>query len=248
MIIETKCYGEIIYFDEEKHKFWRMVDGEKIPIESVTKFTGIIDKSGALIGWAVKLFREFLTAKLEKGEITAEDIYEGSRQHTIKKKEAGDVGTQIHDLVEKWIKKQDIDLNNLPEQVVNGFQAFLKFQSENKFEWIESEKIVYSKKYNYAGILDAIAIDGEGKKVLVDFKSSNGLYPEYALQASGYQFAVEEMGEHNCDYKLLIRFGKEDGNFEAKKFNDDKEDKDGFLQALKLTRTMQRLKKQMSIV
>ncbi len=242
MIIETKCFDDIIFFDNEKHKFWKIVNGEKHPIESVTKFTNIIDKSGALIGWAVKLFKEFLTAKLEKGDITAEDIYEGSIQHTKKKKEAADTGTQIHDLCEKWIKKQKIDFTDMPEEVRNGFDAFLKFQTENKFQWLESEKIVYSLQYDYAGILDAIAIDGEGKKVLVDFKSSNGLYPEYVLQAAGYHQAVEEMAEHFCDYKLLIRFGKNDGKFEAKKFSENLKDKQGFIQALDLTRTMKRLK------
>jgi len=242
MIIETKCYGDTIFFDEESHKFWKMDGENKVKIESVTKFTGIIDKSQALIPWAVKLFREFLNNKLPQSPITAEDIYEGSKQHTIKKKEAGNTGTQIHDLVEKWIKKEKIDFTELPDQVRNGFDAFLKFQSEHNFQWIESEKIVYSLAHNYAGILDAIAIDGEGKKVLVDFKSSNALYPEYVLQAAGYQQAVEEMAEHFCDYKLLIRFGKEDGEFEAKKFTENLEDKQGFLHALELTRAMARLK------
>ena len=54
MIIKTTPYKDItLEFDEEKHRF--MIAGRDII--SVTGATSMIDKSGPLMGWAVKLFR-----------------------------------------------------------------------------------------------------------------------------------------------------------------------------------------------
>lgn len=101
MTIETRVDDQIVFFDDEKHKFWKTVDGKKVPISSVTAFTEIIDKSAALIGWAVKLTRQHLIDLFESGEIiSADHVLEACKQHTIKNQEAADIGTQIHGLVE----------------------------------------------------------------------------------------------------------------------------------------------------
>ena len=53
--VKIKPYKNItIEFDKEKHRF--SMDGR--PIISVTSITSIVDKSSALISWAVRLYRE----------------------------------------------------------------------------------------------------------------------------------------------------------------------------------------------
>ncbi len=49
-----------IWFDPETHRF---TDDDGKPIISVTSVTGIIDKSAALMGWAVKLVGEYNNQK-----------------------------------------------------------------------------------------------------------------------------------------------------------------------------------------
>lgn len=240
MIIKTIVGKETIYFDDEKHRFWRMENGKKIAISSVTTFTGVIDKSQALIGWAIKLAREFLLTKLEQG-IDQETVIEACRQHTIKKKEAGDIGTAIHDLCEKWIKQLEFDIPD-DEKVRNGFDAFLKFQQEHKVKWLESEKIVFSNIFDFAGITDAIG-EIEGELVLVDFKSANAIYPEHVLQAAAYQLAYEEMTGETIKYRLIIRFGKDDGEFEVQKYAENDKDIIAFTSCLNLKRRLRELDK-----
>lgn len=242
MTIEIKAGDTTVFFDEEKHRFWRMENGKKVNILGVTSVTGVVDKSSALIGWAVKLARLYLSDRVEAGEpITLSEIEEACRQHTIRKKEAADIGTEIHSIVEKWIKQQELEIPE-DDRIRNGFDAFLKFQTEHKAKWIESEKIIYSQKHDYAGILDAVAeIDGD--LVLVDFKSSNGLYPEMSFQAAAYQLAYEEMTGKQIKYRLIARFGKEDGEFEVKRYDENQADKEAFLACLTLKRRLKQLDK-----
>ena len=242
MTIETLVGNDTIYFDDERHRFWKVEGGKKVNISSVTTFTGVIDKSSALIGWAIKLARVYLQDRLANGaQITELDIHDACKQHTVRKQEAADIGTQIHALVEKWIKGEEFEIPE-DDRVRNGFDAFLKFQKEHRAKWIDSEKIVYSPTHNYAGILDAVG-EIDGKLVLVDFKSSNGLYPEYSFQAAGYQIAYEEMTGKKIDHRLIIRFGKDDGEFEAKLYDDNESDKAGFLACLTLKNRLKQLEK-----
>ncbi len=239
-IIKTKFGRTIVNFDDEKHRFWIGTGGEWIP--SVTSFTGVVDKSTVLIGWAIKLMREFLLQKIRDGEsINEYDVEEASQQHRKRKEEAADVGTQIHDIVSKWIKKQKYEIPD-NEKVRNGFEAFLNFQKEHGYKWIDSEKIVYSAKHGYAGILDATAFDKNKKRVLVDFKSSNGIYPEYYLQTAGYQIAEEEQTKKKFDYRVIIKFGKENGSFQAVEIHDKTQDKKAFLAALELKKRIDTIK------
>ena len=242
-IIKLYNDTETISFDENRHIF-RDSNGDYLI--SVTGATGIVDKSPALMGWAVKKAREYLLDNWSSGQKYSEPeivaiLSEASKQHRIFKKQAADIGTEIHEWVSDWIlgKKPEMPEN---EKVVNGITAFLRFQKEHEFKWLESERYVYSKKHNYAGILDAIAIK-DNELVLVDFKSSNGLYDEMRFQVAGYQIAYEEETKKKIDKRLIIRFGKEDGQFEAKELDEDAKDKKVFLACLATKKRLRELSK-----
>lgn len=227
----------VIRFDDGRHIFYGP-KGEYLT--SVTGITGVVDKSGALTGWAVNLTRDYLLIKISKGKITEADILEASKQHRIFKKKAANIGTQIHQWCSDWIlgKKPEMPKD---EKVVNGIIAFLKFQKEQKVKWLESEKVVYSKKYSYAGFLDAVGKIGKDL-VLIDFKSSNGIYDEMRFQVAGYQIAYEEETKTKFDKRIIIRFGKEDGNFEVKELDNNEADKKAFLACLELKKRLVELK------
>lgn len=214
-----------IYFDRENHGFW---DTDNNRLLSVTAITGVIDKSDALMGWAVRLAKDYLLEKIQnKEQITSLDVEEASKEYRKKKEEAADIGTLIHEWVSTWItgKKPRIPEE---EKLHGGITAFLKFQKEYEVKWLESEMVVYSRKHGYAGILDAVGKIGS-KTFLVDFKSSNAIYPEYALQTAGYQICYEEMMKKKIDSRMIVRFGKDTGEFEFKRFEDNEVDKRAFL-------------------
>ncbi|GIW70345.1 MAG: hypothetical protein KatS3mg101_1092 [Patescibacteria group bacterium] len=181
-----------------------------------------------------------MLGKIKNGEqITIIDIEEASKEHRKVKEEAADIGTQIHEWVNKWIegKKPEIPED---DRIRNGITAFLQFQKEYKVKWLESEKIVYSQKYNFAGILDAVGFINK-KLIIFDFKSANAIYPEFALQTAGYQIAYEEMMKKNVDHRLIVKFGKETGDFEWRKFEENEKDKKAFLACLTLKNRLKEL-------
>lgn len=247
MIIEKQIKGHTIFFDNEKHKFWRMEGEKKVPIPSVTTYTGLIDKSGALMGWQEKITRNDLLECLERGEtIDVDQIHKACALHRVKKQEAADIGTQIHDLAEKWIKNEPYEVPD-DERIKNGFEAFLDFNRKYNVEWLESERIIYYRdgEVEYAGIMDGLAkIDGQELPFVVEHKSSNYIYPEHAFQIAAYQNAYEWETGVETGGKLVIRYGKEDGQFEAVFFKEDKlMDIDTFINLIFLKGRLKELKK-----
>jgi hypothetical protein len=199
----TKLYkGTVeLKFDENKHYF--SVNGESVI--SVTNCTSIIDKSRPLIYWAVGLSKDYLLANIkelikdDKGGTILRLIEESAKQHQIKKEEAATAGTEAHKWCELFIKaKTDKDIPKLPEdpKVYNAVTAFLKWVDEHEVKFLSSERHIYSKKYKYAGIMDAEAVIGK-KKCVVDFKTSKGFYNEFRFQVAAYQAAAEEESEKN---------------------------------------------------
>jgi len=248
-MITVKLYDGTIElcFDENRHRF--TVNGNPV-FPSVTASTGIIDKSRPLIYWAVGLAKDYLMGNLQtliddtKGDKIAALIEEAVKQHSIKKQEAADVGTQVHDWVEKFIKaKSKKDWPEIPKdpQVFNGISAFLKWTEENEVKFISSEKLTYSKKYKYAGIMDAEAII-KRKLCVIDFKTSKAIYPEMRFQVAAYQAASEEeSGKEYSGNKQLIRFDKETGEFDPHEFAEQDKDFKAFLATLELKRRLKEL-------
>ena len=230
---------EKISFDRERHMFY---DNKGDHLLSVTAITGTIDKSGALMGWVAKMMGLYLLKEKEKGndKITIQLVDMAKSEYRRIKEEAADIGQEIHDWVSQWIKGEKPAMPD-DEKVVSGITAFLKFQKENKIKWLESEKIVFSKKHHYAGILDAVGKMGKDL-VLFDFKSSNGIYPEMFLQVAGYNIAYQEETKKKITRKMIIRFGKEGGNFEIKELSTDGKDEQAFLHCLELTKRLKELK------
>lgn len=241
--IEHKLYGgeEVIYFDDERHIF---TDKKGNNIISVTGITGVIDKSGALMGWTAKMMGLYLAELLDKGVvIDIGHIEIAKKEYRRLKQEAADIGTLIHEWAEKWITlKKEPELPE-DERVRNGSIAFLKWVKDTGVKFNNSEQIIYSKKYNYAGIMDA---DGhiDGKHCIIDFKSSNGLYNEYKYQLAGYWQAKEEETNKKYEIGYLVRFGKDDGEFEVKEISrsEYEKDKKAFLGALAIKRRESEIK------
>ncbi len=199
-----------IFFDEEKHQFSHE-DGT--PIIGTTSVTGILDKSSPLMAWAVNSMATLLMKNVLNGErISLGSIEIAKKEYRRFKQEAADIGSLIHEWIEKWItlkKKPEIPED---EKVRNGVIAFLKWIKEKKVEFDNSELIIYSKKNDVAGIMDA---EGhiDGKKCIIDFKSSKGIYNEYRYQLASYWSAREEETGEKFDIGYIVKFGKDDGEF-----------------------------------
>lgn len=195
--IEMALYsGKImVKFFPVSHQYW--VNG--VRKTGVTSYLNIKDKSTALVSWATEIGADFLIEKLLKGQsITEKDILDASELHRVRKQEAADIGTIIHDWCEGYIKHKlkDKAYPNVPEfpedkNAQIGINAFLDWEKEHGVTFISSERVVYSKKHDYIGKMD-IEARVDRKLCLVDLKSSNGLYNTVRMQTAAYLKADEE--------------------------------------------------------
>lgn len=191
------------------------IDGIEFP--SVTTVIGILGKGDALLGWAAKCAVAYVRDNIEKmGLETTLKLAEFQWREA--REEAADIGTEIHTLIHKYIKFGKDAAGIMRPEVENGFLAFLDWEKEHKVQWISTELQIVSRTHGYAGTLDAICLF-DGKKYLIDFKSSKGFYDGYDMQLAAYRIGAAENG-HQTEGCGILRLDKETGLPEWKDYSD----------------------------
>jgi hypothetical protein len=186
---------------------------------SVTSITGLVDKSGPLMYWATDLMGKYLFDNYNGKPINQEILQEAKKKYKEAKQEAADIGTAIHDWVEQKIKGLEPAMPK-NEKVRNGAMAALKWLASHKIEITHTERIVYSKKYGYVGKCDWDGIDKDDNELVIgDHKSSKGIYPEMFMQLSAYWKATEEETGKKYKRGYIVKYGKDDGEFEVKEIS-----------------------------
>lgn len=167
------------------------VDGVRVP--SVTTVLGRFKESGGLVHWAWNLGKQ------------------GKDYRTVRD-EAASAGTVAHAMVEAHLRGQsEISTNATPEVYALARNAFVQFREwslQTSLKVIATETPLISKVHKFGGTLDAVAIQGETS--ILDWKSSNSVYPEYMAQIAAYGLL---WNENNPDNPItggyhLVRFDK----------------------------------------
>src|SRR3990167_4037438 len=121
--LSQKLYsGKVsLEFYPDGHTYW--VNGKRVT--SVTSLIGILDKSQALIPWAVGEFANYLREYVGQS-LTNEHIFNGAQQHKIKKEKAASIGDDVHTWIEKFVKGEKPQMPERVEAQI-GVNAFLKW-------------------------------------------------------------------------------------------------------------------------
>jgi len=233
-------------FDPDRHRYSLVVNENRVKIPSVTSVLGILNKP-ALIPWAVKETVEILKGAIQPDtaypSVYLEEVYQhAKRAHREIKKEAADVGTEAHRLIEAYFKGENPVLPAEGTPVRNCFDSALKWVNANGVSFVEHERLVYSRRHRFAGRLDGRALVN-GYSAIIDWKSSKNFHPEYVLQTAAYQYAYEEETNDRIQRRYIIRLGKLDGAFEVleRTRTDYIEDRAAFLGALALHKRVKEL-------
>ena len=186
--------------------------GEQFP--SVTTINGQLDKSGALIPWSLNCYESKILDIMDRMHYNARGQYElatcafnmllkqAKKEYKEVSKDAIDIGTQVHDAIEQYIKTGQDLRGELKPEVENGFIAFLEWEADNVDKWLESEIKLVNYEDGYAGTYDGTFIHKKGYTVLVDFKTSKAIYDEYWLQNAAYREARNKLeGEHTIIFE-----------------------------------------------
>lgn len=219
--------ADMFTFDEARHAY--TLNGK--PLTGVTTILGIIAKP-ALIPWAVTMTVDYVRQHLTNLDDLDEVLVEAKKAHNKKKTDAGDLGTIVHNAIEEYIKTNQIP--QLDKQAMTMFMNFKNWADEFVEEFVESEKRLYSKKHWYAGTVDLVLKDKQGKYWIADIKTSSGVYPEYYAQMGGYHIAYDEMGNMHPIHGYIIIHIPKTGKTEQYGIEDTEMCKQFFLHALGL--------------
>jgi len=177
-------------------KGYFLKDGTQVP--GTTTICGAYKDSGALIHWA------WLQGK------------EGQDYRETRDK-AGSIGSAAHAMIEATIRGDPLPPG--PPEAHKAFDAYQRWAQQSKIEIVANEIQLVSHEYRYGGTPDAIG-EIDGRFVLLDWKTSKGVYKNYMLQLAAYKNLWEE---DNPDLPItgayLVRFSKTDATCEPYEFS-----------------------------
>ncbi len=214
----------------------------------VTTILGVINKP-LLIAWSARVAVEHIKANLSykrfkllrKGFVVvkAKILDEALTMHTKKKNAGATKGTDVHELVEQYIKTC-IETNGgspYPAKADPRIMKFVEWTMTNNIKLLASEKQFYSKTLFVAGTAD-LMFEKEGKRFVGDIKTFKKLWDRTPMfQCAGYAYLAQEMGEPPFDGYCVLRLS-EDGSFEEKWSYDVVGDTRAFLAACELYRQL----------
>ena len=217
-----------VRYDPVDHKYWLNRSdqlGEDEDLVQIPSVTRIIDSCFPkhLTDWAAKAAAD---AYLDNWNSSMEvhDKYELMvNAHKKLGEEAANIGSAVHRWLRLYIDEAQPEEFTSPEGGEKCIEAFLEWEKTRQIRWQESERLVFfaPRALRYAGTADALA-EIDGKKFVVDFKTSKKIYKSYYLQVAAYAAALNEelglIGEDRYE-GMILRLDKETGKFQEKAFD-----------------------------
>ncbi len=254
--------GLEIYFQAGPKRLYKLREsgfykGEWVEVPSMSDVKDILDKAG-LPWWGQSVgVRGTLTLAAEGLVNLAHvepvmidglvDLIHGNKgkgikgllsQHKITvnhtRDEAGDRGTSVHKALENWAENGVMPIADVYPPHERGYvQGVVDFLVHSGAEPLDSEVMVGSLEYGFAGRFDLIAQIPDGAEVyvhrtekgrgdrmekvpggqwLLDLKTSKDVYASHQLQCAGYELAYQESFGGATDFQGVIQVS-EDGRY-----------------------------------
>jgi hypothetical protein len=180
------------------HQRYKLASGKIVP--GTTTITGLLDKSGPLMYWAWDLGRQGIDY----------------RKYRDKSAEAGTLG---HEMIQEYLGGPKVDFSGYAKDIIdkaeNVFFSFLEFEKGKTWRTISIEDNLVSEKYEFGGAIDWYG-EIDGQKVLMDIKTSKGIYDSHFIQVSAYYKLMVE-NEMPVSDVLILNVGRgEDEDYTAK--------------------------------
>lgn len=214
----TNPSGIKITFEEKNHKYWSIIDGQKIQYVSGTTF----------VHKFIPFFDEMRISEIvaKKQGLTQQEILDDWHQ---KRDESCYFGTKVHETAEDVLNNRP--LRNVPknakEQIVFGKAKSFAQKFRDELDILGVEQIVFDHRLKIAGTIDLLAKSKkDGSVLILDWKTNSELkrenafekclspidhldncnYWHYALQLSLYQYLLIFGGYYpkNTKFKRML--------------------------------------------
>lgn len=159
-------------------------------------------------------------------------------QYKTESNEFAQLGIDVHDIAEKFIKSWPIpkksilstlmDLeknydNDYLDHVKNLASFFNHFLIDAGFKVFMAEEKIFSEKYNFNGLCDLVLENENGKLIVIDYKTGKtNSVNKYKLELCYYKLLLEDkFPDKEVEYAGI--FYTKNGDFKSMKFYDDKD-------------------------
>jgi hypothetical protein len=115
-------------------------------------------------------------------------------------REAADRGTAVHQLLQNVDERR---MTICPPDLRPFLTAYLDWTSRTVKRFLMIEETVISRRLQYAGTLDRLAVLHDGRRVIVDLKTGRSVDAIYRLQQIAYALALEENGV-DVDGRMIV--------------------------------------------
>lgn len=176
------------------------VDANTLKVPNVTGSIRDGMPKPQLIDWAARTVAETALdrwdelADMKPSERFAELRY----AHNKRRNAAALRGTKVHKLAEQYMAGEEVDLTD--PDVRAHVESYVAFVDDWNPAPLLVESTVVSYRYGYAGTLDLVADLADGRRWLLDIKTSSAVYGDTALQLAAYRYAdryADDDGEHD---------------------------------------------------
>jgi hypothetical protein len=200
-----------------------LLDGEKVP--GVTTIIGDTLAKKALTRWAARTAASFAVDRWDElaGEPLTRRLELIGGAPWAERNALANRGTEVHDLADQLAHGQQIDV---PEELKGFVDAYLAYTYQLEPVDLISEAPVAHTGYWYAGTLDLITRIRD-RILLVDLKTSSGIWPDHALQLAAYEHCdlIQVQGEERpmpeVDGCAVLRLAG-DGTYELRELETER--------------------------
>jgi len=232
----------MVNLESTKHGRAYRIEGYKDLFPSVTTILDIISKPG-LLRWTQNTAFANVKSTLEDQSGSVQTISTDWIRQTMnhvkqsyekEREEAAILGTRAHKIIEQLLSGHSPVID---EEMQPIFDSFCQWKLSVDLEITNTEAVVYSPYYGYAGTIDAIATMGDSQ-VVIDWKTGNALYPEHSFQVAAYARALAEITHTETPQAWVVRLGKRKVEVEPRKILDVDPPFQSFRAALYLWRSL----------
>ena len=236
-------HGNKFEFDPRRHRY--TLNGREMT--GVTTVLGVINKP-ALVPWAAGMATESVRASMNDLKDSPELIFanlddildKAKAAHTARKDSRASSGANTHKQIEELINVALEGFDGYIQHSTNPdkqVQQFIQWSTENKVQYLASEKVMYHPEWFVGGTVDFVAVI-DGKKYIGDIKTQKKIWDRVPFfQMAAYRGMLESMGEKDFHGSIIIHL-PEVGRLKPHFSFDYESDLEGFLAALKLYRLL----------
>lgn len=162
------------------------------------------------------------------------------------KEKACTAGSLVHQWIEDTLHGRELSPSGsvsleILEKARNAYDQFLSWKKGFEVNVTHTEVSLVSEKYQFGGTLDGAAM--AGKRIILDWKTSNAIYADYLIQCAAYALLWEEHYGEEIDEAHVLRISKDDADFEHRKFTGLEEAKEIFIAYAGIFPRVKRLEK-----